>query len=112
MNKLMEELNCMGKGMLVENAQQTLDTLIKAVRETGKKGSMTIQIDCGLLDKDGTVIELSGSVKDKIPRHTMPKLIRYTDDKGRTYVNDPDQVEFNFSNAKAAQAAQETKSNN
>lgn len=80
------------KGKLHVEAQQHLNSVVKAVQSTGKKGKVTITFEIEMSDENSVVI--FGSAKPKMPEPTITGTSFYTDEEGCLYRDDPKQPEF------------------
>lgn len=89
---IVEILSRHHKGNLIKDAQTRLESVVRACRTTGKKGSVTIKID--VAPDDNSVIELEMGVSAKCPEPNK-KVSRYWDSEdGRLHDKDPDQDEL------------------
>jgi hypothetical protein len=75
---------------LVDRLQET----VKSVRETGRKGTVTLRlrISHGGMKQ----IEVEPEVKSSKPKVTAPTSVLFADDEGRLYDRDPEQIEMDF----------------
>lgn len=81
------------KGRVHETASDKLSDLIKAVRTTGKGGSLTLKFDIKP-DKgsDGERVVISGAVVAKTPAFDPKTSIFFVDDDGGLHRSDPRQT--------------------
>ncbi|WP_367128283.1 hypothetical protein [Saccharothrix sp. HUAS TT1] len=80
------------KGRVHERASEQLTALLKAVRATGKGGSLTVKFDIKP-DKgsDGERVTVAGSVAAKVPAPDAKTSIFFVDEDGGLHRNDPHQ---------------------
>lgn len=69
-----------------------LRDLVARVKDTGKKGSVTLTVKVGLLDKDPNILVISDEIKLNLPEHDRKASIFYTDPNGDLTRNDPNQL--------------------
>jgi hypothetical protein len=75
---------------LVARLQET----VKSVRETGRKGNVTLRLK---ISHGGMKqIEVEPEVKSSKPKVTAPTSVLFADDEGRLYDRDPEQFEMDF----------------
>lgn len=71
-----------------------LHDLIARVRDTGKKGTLTLTVSVAPLDKDVSTLVVSDEIRLKLPEHDRKASIFYTDDAGNLSRTDPNQPEI------------------
>lgn len=83
-------------GRTHEEIGSELHTLIEAVRETGKKGSLAvvITIDPPAAGMDGGPLSIGIDSVLKAPKPTSPRSIYFIDAEGNPTRNDPRQLSF------------------
>jgi hypothetical protein len=81
-------------GGLHNEASEELQSVVKAVKETQKKGSLTIQITVEPAKDDENSVVLSDTLKPGIPRPTTKPSRWFTDDHGNVSRTDPKQTQF------------------
>jgi hypothetical protein len=84
------------KGSTHDELSQALHDLVARVRDTGKKGSLTLTIGVELLKggrSDNAVI-VSDSIKLNLPEHDRDTSLFFTDSNGNLNRNDPNQLAF------------------
>lgn len=79
------------KGDFVEEASNALAEVIRAVRQTGKKGALSIKLEVSKSDADEIAIEVVPQLGTKAPAPTKPKAIFMADDRGSLTRDDPRQ---------------------
>ena len=70
--------------------------MIKAVRETGKTGSVTVTIKAGLMQGTEDTVKLTGSISSKVPELDRPVTIMWSTADGDLIRNDPHQQSFDL----------------
>lgn len=94
---LSQQLAYINKGTLDAEATESLARLVKAVRETGKKGSITIQIQCSMLNtRDENAVKLTPSIKLSIPELDRAETIMFSTHEGDLLRDDPDQIQMDL----------------
>lgn len=82
----------LGKGSIDATATDELAELVQSVRETRKKGSITLQIDVAMLDKASeNAVKMTAQVTSKPPKSELPATIGYSTYDGEILRDDPDQ---------------------
>lgn len=77
-----------------EELTVNLHDLVAAVRETGKKGSLTLKLTIGTFKGDPDMIEVSDDVKLVKPQHDRKPGIFYPDKEGNLSRNSPQMLDF------------------
>lgn len=94
-NQLTHVLSQIRGGMALEDAGKKMAEVVKAVKATGKKGSITFTIDIEPDKTDETVVKLQPSLKFKIPERPYAAGIFYVDERtGVLSREDPRQAEL------------------
>ncbi len=92
-----EQIAYLAKGTLNEEATEELADLIKAVRLTGKKGTITVKLDVSMLDKSSEdAMRISGDVKCKKPVPDTPVTVMFSTGDGDLLRDDPEQMALNL----------------
>lgn len=74
---------------------QQLHDLIAAVRDTGKKGSLTLTISVSRMkNASENTLTVTDDVKAKLPAHDRNVSVFYADANGNLTRRDPNQLEF------------------
>lgn len=73
---------------------EALYDLVARVRDTGKKGSLTLTITVGLFDKGADVLVVSDEIRLKLPEHDRKASLFYPDKVGNLTRTDPNQLTF------------------
>lgn len=71
---------------------EKLNALVKAVRDTGKKGSLAITFTVGLFDGDPDRIIIDDKIVMKVPEHDRKSSIFFPDKHGNLSRNDPNSL--------------------
>lgn len=88
-----------------EEASHLLQELILAATETGKAGSLTIQIKVKPSKAGGRTVTVTDVVKATIPQHDREISVFYVDAEGNLHRNDPHQTRLPLSAVDDSQAA-------
>lgn len=92
-----EQVAYLAKGTLNEEATEELAELIKAVRLTGKKGSITVKLEVSMLDKSSEdAMRISGDVTSKKPTPDTPVTVMFSTGDGDLLRDDPEQMALNL----------------
>lgn len=81
-------------GAAIHDAAKDLNELVRAVKATGKAGSLTIKLTVEPDKADDTVCTIQPDVTLKLPKKARAKGIFYIDDKGDLTREDPRQLEL------------------
>lgn len=71
-----------------------LHDLIARVRDTGKKGSITLTVTVAPMKENERMLILKDQIVLKLPEHERKSSIFYADENGNLVRNDPDQYVF------------------
>lgn len=83
------------RGKTHDELSQALHDVTAKVIETGKKGSLTLTLSIGLLDKDpSNGLVITDQIKTKMPEHDRPASVFYPDRHGNLSRRDPGQLSF------------------
>lgn len=83
-----------GRGRTHDELGEALHDLIARVKDTGKKGSVSLTIAVEPMKKDDRMVVVSDQIKLKLPEHDRPAGVWFTDKDGNLTRNDPDQLAF------------------
>ena len=98
-----QTLSYLSRGSVDSELTEELAQLVKAVRETGRAGEITLKIKVQMHSaKDEDTVVITPSVNNKLPKHDMAKAIMYSTYDGDLLRNDPNQTEMNLREIKAA----------
>lgn len=81
-------------GYALHEAGKRMDECVRAVRATGKKGSITITIDIMPDKTDDRIIKMQPTIKAKIPEKGFSEGIFFVAPDGRLTKEDPAQLEL------------------
>ncbi len=82
-------------GRTHDELTDALAEVATAVKETGKKGAITLTITLAPFDKGvGSALTVTDVVKKNVPQHDRRKSIFYADDNGNLTRDDPRQPTF------------------
>lgn len=85
----------LARGKTHDELSQALHDVVAKVIETGKKGSLTLTLSIGLLDKDpANGMQITDEIKVKLPEHDRPSSMFYPDRTGNLSRRDPRQMSF------------------
>ncbi len=85
----------LARGKTHDELSQALHDVVAKVIDTGKKGSLTLTLSIGLLDKDpANGMQITDEIKVKLPEHDRPSSMFYPDRKGNLSRRDPRQMSF------------------
>lgn len=71
-----------------------LHDLVQAVRDTGKKGSLTLKLTVSPFKNDPDVLEVHDDLKLVMPQHDRKPGIFYPDQDGNLTRNSPQMLDF------------------
>lgn len=83
-----------GKGQLHEELSQALHTLVGAVNDTSKKGTLTLQLTLQPMKGNPDVLTMTDVVKLVVPKPERRPSIFYADDNGNLTKTDPNQPQL------------------
>ena len=92
-NNFVAVLNQLHRGSAVADASDALAEVVKAVRENGKKGKLTVAITVVPLSK-GDEVDLVCDVTTKTPKPNKGSSLFFVADDGTLLRNDPRQGEL------------------
>ena len=83
-----------GHGRTHDELSEGMRDLIQKVKDTGRKGSVTLKITAEPMKKDDRMVVVSDSLKLRLPEHDRPAAVWFVDRDGNLARNDPDQLAF------------------
>lgn len=87
-----QQMTYLNKGTLNDELTEVLADVVKAVRETGKAGSLTLTLKVSMFNKaDENIVKISPSVSSKIPEGERAETIMWSTADGDLLRNDPHQ---------------------
>lgn len=92
-NNFVAVLNQLHRGSAVADASDALAEVVRAVRENGKKGKLTLAITVVPLSK-GDAVDLVCEVAVKVPKPNKGSSLFFVADDGTLLRNDPRQGEL------------------
>lgn len=104
-----QHLVYLNKGTLNDELTDIMGVVVKAVRDTGKQGTVTLQLKVSMLNKrDEDTVKITPTVKSSIPELDRAETIMWSTADGDLLRNDPDQQDVALksvdeSNKKAVQ---------
>ena len=93
------------KGAAVDLATELFGEVVRAVDETGNKGSVTIKIEISPGEGGGSEKKVSFKVSCKKPIRDIPDAVFFSDQSGDLHRADPAQTELQFEDATKRGAA-------
>ena len=81
----------LAEGDTNQELSDTLRTLVKAVKETGKAGSLTYKVDVKPMDVNIGSVAIRDQIKGSIPEFDRPKSLRFYDEDGNLTTEPPNQ---------------------
>ncbi|CAI1133734.1 Uncharacterised protein [Serratia fonticola] len=92
-----QHLSYINKGTLDSELSEELARVIKAVRETGKKGAITLVLTCSMLNtRDENTMKITPTVKTSIPELGRAETIMFSTADGDLMRDDPSQVQMDL----------------
>ena len=104
-NLFARAINEVGYGDLSTTASEELAKVVKAVKETGRKGSITLTLEIKPRGRDSGQVELTGDVKTKAPINQIAPSMLFATDEGDLVRENPAQatLPLSFVKKKTAQ---------
>lgn len=103
-NTFSNVLACQRKGALLHELSAKLAEVVQSVRDTGKKGSLTLVLSVERVsESEGTVL-LVDDVKAKIPQAPRPTSMFFVADDGTLTRTNPRQYEMELKAVEGGQA--------
>ena len=92
-----QQLAYINKGTLDQELTEALAEVIKMVRETGKKGAVTLTLNCQMLNtRDENTMKITPNVKKSIPELDRADTIMFSTADGDLMRDDPSQVQMDL----------------
>ncbi|HET7397656.1 MAG TPA: hypothetical protein VFJ94_03950 [Intrasporangium sp.] len=82
------------RGTTHDELSEGLHDLVQRVRDTGKKGAITLVISVELMKGSDKAVIVSDEIKLKLPEHDRDTSLFFADRNGNLVRNDPDQLAF------------------
>lgn len=83
-----------GRGRTHDELGETLHALVSRVKDTGKKGTVTLMIEVKPLKEDDRAVIVTDKITVKLPEHDRPAGVWFVGHDGNLQKNDPDQDAF------------------
>ncbi|WP_213874163.1 hypothetical protein [Serratia marcescens] len=101
-----QQLAYINKGTLDQELTKVLSEVIKMVRETRKKGAVTLTLNCQMLNgRDENTMKITPIVKKSIPELERADTIMFSTADGDLMRDDPSQVQMDLKVIDTAPAA-------
>lgn len=92
-----QQLAYINRGTLDSELTEALAEVIKAVRETGKKGAVTLTLNCSMLNtRDENTMKLTPKITRSIPELDRADTIMFSTSDGDLLRDDPSQVQMDL----------------
>ena len=92
-----QQLAYINKGTLDAELTEALAEVIKAVRETGKKGALTLTLNCSMLNtRDENTMKVTPKVTRNIPELDRADTIMFSNADGDLLRDDPAQTQLDL----------------
>lgn len=98
-NLFSSTISSVGHGDLAGQASDSLEKLVRAVRETNKSGELTIVLKIKPRGRDAGQVEVTGTVKLSAPIADVAPSMFFATDKGELLRDNPSQSHFPFAKA-------------
>jgi hypothetical protein len=90
----MKAVNEVGYGDLAGQASEELCNVLKAVRETGKKGALTLTLEIKPRGRDSGQVEITGTVAPKCPIPDVSPSMLFVTEDGDLQRENPNQAQL------------------
>lgn len=90
---ILRELN---QGSVIDEAAVMLQDLVKAVRERGKKGTLTLRVDVQPMKGDAAALVVSAQATAKPPAGEPTSAVFFADEPGNLLRENPAQLKMTF----------------
>lgn len=91
-----QTLNFLERGCLNAELTEELAELVKAVRETGRKGTVTLKINVALMKGSEDTVNISADVNTSKPRSDRAQTIMFSTYDGDLLRDDPHQASLDL----------------
>lgn len=92
-----QQMAFINKGTLDAELTEAFAEVVKAVRETNKKGSVTLTLNCSMLNnRNENTMKISPVVTTKIPELDRAETIMFSTADGNLLRDDPDQIKMDL----------------
>lgn len=80
------------RGELNHDATKEMNALVRRVRSTGRKGTLTLTIEIKPCDVGARQVEITNKLSSKLPMPARKKNLAFTTDAGELTREDPNQL--------------------
>jgi hypothetical protein len=84
-----QTLQFLERGMLNEELSEELAGIVKAVRETGRKGTLTLNIDVAMMKGHEDAVQVSAKINAKAPKADRAQTVMFSTYDGDLLRDDP-----------------------
>ncbi|WP_040440443.1 hypothetical protein [Algicola sagamiensis] len=99
-------LTYLNKGCINDEATEAYAEVVQAVRETGKKGKLLLQLDFAMFSKsDEDAMKVAATLKKTVPEHDRGETILFSTYDGDLLQNDPSQQNANLKTIEPSSSA-------
>lgn len=89
-------LRDLGRGAVIDEAAVMLQDIVKAVRERGKKGRLTLTVEVAPMKGDAAALVVSAQATAKPPAGEPTSAVFFADEPGNLLREDPRQLKMTF----------------
>jgi hypothetical protein len=89
-----QHLNYLNKGTLADELTECMSEVVKAVRDSGKKGSVTVTLNVNSVKGSEDQVSITSSVKHLAPQLDRPATIMFSTADGDLLRDDPDKLQM------------------
>lgn len=89
-------LRDVGRGAVIDEAAHQLQTLVREVRESGKKGTLTLKVEVAPMKGNADVVALAVRADLKLPAGEPLAAVMFYDDDGNLLRDDPKQLQLSL----------------
>lgn len=89
-----ELIDSLDNGNFAFVLSEKMKELVRAVKETGKKGSLSLTLTLEPMPKFGDAVAVIPNLKANIPQQTYKQMIRFMTESGMLVGDDPNQRTF------------------
>ena len=87
-------LESLRRGRILAELSEAETALVAAVRQTGRKGTLTLKVQYAVGGTDNGVLVLHSDIDVKLPKQQITPTIVFADDDNRLHRHDPRQTEM------------------
>ncbi len=99
-----QHLIYLNKGTLNDELTECLGEVVKAVRDTGKKGSVSVTLNVSSVKGSEDQVSITSTVKHLVPQLDRPATIMFSTADGDLLRDDPDRVQMTLKSIEPAPA--------